>query len=168
MIFGAKPMSAWKKCGEWKNTGQKLLPATCRGFGFATWKTERTVHFRRNTIRSIGWMDKEDLRMKIYKEVDAISFEFWSGAKDTVKYLTYDEIEEVFSMLEDSEPDGMDEAAVNDFFWFEDDTIADWLGWPDFETLMDARSGENWYDTYDEYEEYLEEMEDEEEDEEAE
>lgn len=106
--------------------------------------------------------------MKIYKEVDARSFEFWSGAKDTVKYLTYDEIEEVFSMLEDSEQDGMDETAVNDFFWFEDDTIADWLGWPDFETLMDARSGENWYDTYDEYEEYLEEMEDKEEEEEEE
>lgn len=74
--------------------------------------------------------------MKIYKEVDAYSFEFWSGAKDTVKYLTTDEIEQIFSMLEIEYPDGMDETAVNDFFWFEDETIANWLGYDSFDELM--------------------------------
>ena len=30
--------------------------------------------------------------MKIYSEKSLKDFEFWSGAKDTVKYLTEDEI----------------------------------------------------------------------------
>lgn len=105
--------------------------------------------------------------MRVYKEVcNARDFDFWSGAKETVKYLTDEEIEQVFSMLEDSSPDGMSETEVNDFFWFEDDTIADWLDWPDFETLMKARSGENWFDSFDEWEEAQEEEEEEEETEE--
>lgn len=92
--------------------------------------------------------------MKVYKDVcNSHDFDFWSGARDTVKYLTDSEIEQVFAMLEDCEPDGMSETDVNDFFWFEDDTIAEWLGWPDFETIMAARSGENWFDTFEEYEE---------------
>lgn len=92
--------------------------------------------------------------MKIYKEVcNANDFEFWGGAKGTINYLSDDEVERVFQMLEDCYPDGMDETELNDFFWFEDDTIADWLGWPDFSTLMEARSEGRWYDTFEEYEE---------------
>lgn len=101
--------------------------------------------------------------MKIYKDVSAYDFEFWSGAKDTAKYLTNEEINEIFSMLEDIYPDGMDETAVNDFFWFDDDTIAEWIGWDDFETIMSARSGGNWFDTQSEYEEAQEEDEEDEE-----
>lgn len=100
--------------------------------------------------------------MKIYKEVSGSDFEFWSGARDTVKYLTDDEIEQIFNDLEDCYPEGMSETEVNDFFWFDDDTIADWLGWPDFETLMNGRDN-IWFDTYEEYAEYLEEHEEEEE-----
>lgn len=96
--------------------------------------------------------------MKVIKEVcSSADFEFWSGARDTVKYLSDDEVETIFSMLEEIEPDGMDETAVNDFFWFEDDTIADWLGWDDFETIMNARSDGKWYDTQAEFEEAQEE-----------
>lgn len=105
--------------------------------------------------------------MKIYKEVSGSDFEFWSGAKETVKYLAVDEIDTIFDMLDDT-GEGMDETEVNDFFWFEDDTIANWLGWPDFETLMTARSDGKWFDDYDDYEEWLEEHEDEEEEEENE
>lgn len=108
--------------------------------------------------------------MKVYKEVcSANDFDFWSGARDTVKYLTDDEIETIFSLLDDCDSgDGMSETAVNDFFWFEDDTIAEWLGWSDFETLMNARSGDNWFDTESEYEEFLDEQEEEEEEDEEE
>lgn len=74
--------------------------------------------------------------MKIYKEENLTSFEFWGGAKDTVKYLTWEELEQIESMLEEMYPDGMDETELNDFFWFEDDTIAEWLGYEDFEELM--------------------------------
>lgn len=74
--------------------------------------------------------------MKIYKEKSLRNFEFWSGAKDTVKYLTDEELDQVEAMLEESNPDGMDETEINDFFWFEDDTIAEWLGYNDFEEIM--------------------------------
>lgn len=75
--------------------------------------------------------------MKVYKEVNACDFDFWSGAKDTVKYLTDEEVNMIFEMLEELYPEGMDETQVNDFFWFEDDTIAEWLGYRSFEEIMD-------------------------------
>ena len=107
--------------------------------------------------------------MKIYKEVNSCyDFDFWSGAKDTVKYLLDSEVNTILAMLEDSGNDEMSETELNDFFWFEDDTIAEWLGWPDFETLMNARSGENWFDTFEEWEEAQEEEEEEEPEEEEE
>lgn len=75
--------------------------------------------------------------MKITKEVNTrYDFEFWSGAADTVEYLTDSEIEVIFSMLEDCCPDGMTETEVNDFFGFERDTIAEWLGYDDFDQIM--------------------------------
>ncbi len=74
--------------------------------------------------------------MTIYAKKSLRNFDFWSGAADTVKYLTYEEIDTIENMLEELYPDGMDETAINDFFWFEDDTIAEWLGYSDFEELM--------------------------------
>lgn len=104
--------------------------------------------------------------MRIYKEMSASEFEFWSGAKDTVKYLTEDEMEQIFNELEEVYPEGMDETEINDFFWFDEDTIAEWLGWPDFETLMKARSEDEWFDSFEEWEEAQEEKAEEEEEEE--
>lgn len=74
--------------------------------------------------------------MKIYTEKSLIDFEFWSGAKDIVKHLTYDELEQIEAILEDAYPDGMDETQINDIFWFEEDWIAEMLGYEDFEALM--------------------------------
>ena len=106
--------------------------------------------------------------MRIYTEYSGPDFNFWGGAEDTVKYLTDGEVEYIFQILEDSYPDGMGETEVNDFFWFEDDIIAEWLDWPDWETLYKARSGEIWYDSYSDYELALETDEEEEEEEEEE
>lgn len=75
--------------------------------------------------------------MKVYREVNAYNFDFWSGAKDTVKYLTAEEVNTIFDMLEELYPEGIDETQVNDFFWFEEDTIAEWLGYRSFEEIMD-------------------------------
>lgn len=74
--------------------------------------------------------------MKIYAETSLRNFEFWSGAKDTAKYLTLDELDTIEAILEDIYPDGIDETTVNDFFWFDDDTIAEWLGYDNFEQIM--------------------------------
>jgi len=77
--------------------------------------------------------------MLITKEESLTNFEFWSGAKDTVKYLTDSELETIEEMLEDLNPEGMSETAVNDFFWFEEDRIAEWLGYDSFEEIMSER-----------------------------
>lgn len=88
--------------------------------------------------------------MKIYSEKSLRGFEFWSGAADTAKYLTGEELDTIEAMLDETNEDGMSETEVNDFFWFEDDTIAEWLGYDDFEALM-KRDEEN--DDEDEQEE---------------
>lgn len=74
--------------------------------------------------------------MKITSEKSLREFDFWSGAVDTVKYLTFEELDEIENILEDLYPDGLDETAINDLFWFEDDTIAEWLGYNNFEEIM--------------------------------
>ena len=75
--------------------------------------------------------------MKIYTETSLRNFEFWAGARDRVKYLTDSELDTIEMILEECYPDGVDETTVNDIFWFEDDTIAEWLGYPNFEAIMD-------------------------------
>lgn len=79
--------------------------------------------------------------MKIFREdISLRDFEFWSGAKDTVNYLTNDELDIIEDMLEDAYPDGMTETQLNDLFWFDTDMIAEWLGYDDFESLINERS----------------------------
>lgn len=77
--------------------------------------------------------------MKIYREESLTEFSFWSGARDRVKYLTDNDLKQIESILEDIYPDGIDETTINDFFWFEEDTLADWLGYTDFSSLMEER-----------------------------
>jgi hypothetical protein len=74
--------------------------------------------------------------MKIYSETSLSSFEFWSGAKDKAAYLTDQEMDQIESILEDAYPDGMTDTQLNDLFWFDDDTIAEWLGYSSFEEIM--------------------------------
>lgn len=77
--------------------------------------------------------------MKIFEEKGLIDFEFWSGAKDTVKYLTDDDLEQIENILNAEYPEGIDETELNDFFWFEDDSIAEMLGYSSFDELMEDR-----------------------------
>lgn len=80
--------------------------------------------------------------MKLYREENLSRFEFWSGAKDTVKYLTESELETIESYLEELYPEGMTDTELNDFMWFEDDTIAEWLGYNDFDEIMNRSEEE--------------------------
>lgn len=82
--------------------------------------------------------------MKISKEVYFWNdFDFWSGAEDTVKYLTCDEIETIFAQLTEIYPDGMTDTEFNDFFWFETDCIAQMLGYDNFEEIMNRENEQN-------------------------
>lgn len=75
--------------------------------------------------------------MRVWKDVTTeYDFEFWSGGKDTVEDLTPNEVETIISILETEYPDGMSDGELNDFFWFERDTIAKWLGYSNFEEIM--------------------------------
>ena len=66
--------------------------------------------------------------MKIYKEESLQNFEFWSGAKANAEQLTTWQLDEVEAILKDIYPEGVDETAINDLFWFEFETVAEWLG----------------------------------------
>lgn len=66
--------------------------------------------------------------MKLYKEESLSNFEFWSGAKDSAEKLTSKEFDQIEAILEDLNPDGMSETEVNDLFWFEFETVAEWIG----------------------------------------
>ena len=63
----------------------------------------------------------------------------WSGAIDTLDSLTANEIEQIFNNLADVYGETPSLADVNDFFWFERDTIAEWLGYTDWDELTEDR-----------------------------
>ena len=71
--------------------------------------------------------------MKIYSEKSLRNFEFWSGAKENANELTGAQLDEVETILEDLYPEGMDETQINDLFWFDFDTIKEWLNITDEE-----------------------------------
>lgn len=74
--------------------------------------------------------------MRVYAEKSLVDFDFWSGAKQRVIYLTDDELEQIENILEMDYPDGMSETEINDLFWFEEDLIAEWLGYNNFDEIM--------------------------------
>ncbi len=74
--------------------------------------------------------------MKVYAEMELRNFEFWSGAVYTAEHLTPSELDTIEAILEEEYPDGLDETKINDIFWFEEDWIAEMLGYADFEELV--------------------------------
>lgn len=80
--------------------------------------------------------------MTIKTETTLKNFEFWSGARDRAKYLNDNDFDIIESILEELYPEGMNETTVNDLFWFEDDTIAEWLGYNDFDEIMNRSEEE--------------------------
>ena len=77
--------------------------------------------------------------MTIIKEERLENFEFWSGARYLAENLTSEEFDTIEELLEELYPDGMEEIEVNDFFWFEGDTIAQALGYEDEDDLMNSK-----------------------------
>ena len=81
--------------------------------------------------------------MKITSEISLRNFEGWSGAVDTLNTLTDEQKDDLEAILEDLYPDGIDETSLNDLLWFENDAIAEWLGFEDWEDLERENSGED-------------------------
>lgn len=72
--------------------------------------------------------------MKVYKEMNLRDFQFWSGAKSNAETLTGEQLDMVENILEDCYPDGIDATTINEMFWFDFDTIREWLGIEDEES----------------------------------
>lgn len=100
---------------------------------------------RRSTRQRVFENRKRNLKESIeYKdEMNASEFRriAWSGAKDTLEDLSDADIDLIFDNLRDSY--SVDElptlTEINDFFWFERDTIAEWLGYSSYDELMEDR-----------------------------
>ena len=73
--------------------------------------------------------------MRIQTEQNLTAFNFWSGAKDNASYLTYTELNELESVLDDIYPEGMDETQLNDLFWFEFEAVCEWIGLDENEVM---------------------------------
>ena len=81
--------------------------------------------------------------MKYIEEKSLENFEAWSGGKDTLDELTHDECEKVESLIEETFAETPTDGDINDFLWFERDTIAQHLGYDDWEDLERDHNGEN-------------------------
>lgn len=66
---------------------------------------------------------------------ELLELDLAQGAVDTIEDLTDSEVETILSMVEGIEEDITD-SYISDFFWFERDTIAEWLGYDSFEDIM--------------------------------
>lgn len=73
--------------------------------------------------------------MLIHTETKLRDFGFWAGGSDTANCLTWEQLDTIEEILKDIYPNGIDETALNDLMWFEEDLIAEWLGYADFEEL---------------------------------
>lgn len=73
--------------------------------------------------------------MRIYEEKELATFDFWGGAADNARRLTWSELETVESILADIYPDGIDATNLNDLFAFEFESVCDWLGLTEEEVL---------------------------------
>ena len=56
--------------------------------------------------------------MKAYSEISLTRFEFWAGAKERAKMLTYEEIERIGEVIEELYQE-IEDVAINDLFWFD-------------------------------------------------
>ena len=73
--------------------------------------------------------------MKIYQEISLSNFEFWGGAKCRAEKLTEAEFDQIEAILSELYPEGESDTFINDFFWFDEDSIAEWLGYSSFEEI---------------------------------
>lgn len=69
-------------------------------------------------------------------------FEFWLGALDNARLLSPEELDTIEEGIEECTADGdiWTETEINDFVWFETDTIASWLGYQSWQELYDMRT----------------------------
>lgn len=82
--------------------------------------------------------------MKYYVEDSLDNFEAWSGGKDTLDTLRekgdVDSVECLIEELASMSEEGWTDTNINDFLWFERDTIAEHLGYSSWEEYEYGKS----------------------------
>ena len=75
--------------------------------------------------------------MRIVTETSLEDFKAWCGAVDTLNTLNEKGLtEQLETILEnDIFPDGCTDTELNDLLWFDNDAIAEWLGFSSWEAL---------------------------------
>lgn len=87
------------------------------------------------------------MRQLTYRVTGAwTDFEFWSGAVDTVEFLIkhnlMTEVWDYYCEQCDDLYQEPTETDVNDFFWFEQDEIAEALGYSDYASMCEEMEGD--------------------------
>lgn len=80
--------------------------------------------------------------MELKHDVPLRHFEFWSGAAQRARHLSWEQLDRIEFELEQLYPEGMTDTQVNDLFWFEEDFIAQLLGYRDWEELEEEEEDE--------------------------
>ena len=70
-------------------------------------------------------------------------FEFWSGAKERTDHLTIEQLDQLDDLLPDVLGENPSETEINNLFWFEEDYIAQLLGFNSFEALVRHNDGDD-------------------------
>lgn len=77
-------------------------------------------------------------------------FEFWSGAKERTDHLTTDQLDRLDNLMPEVLGENPTDTVINDLFWFEEDYIAQLLGFNSFEALVRHNDGNDDDDNLDE------------------
>ena len=79
--------------------------------------------------------------MIVYEEISLKEFPFWGPAESHIKYLTDEEFELIEQKLNyDDTQRGIDKTDLNDLFAYDEDYIANILGYNNFDELREERS----------------------------
>ena len=71
------------------------------------------------------------------KEDLLVELDLAQGAIDTLEDLTDSEVKTILSILEDADnEEDITDSYLSDFFWFERDLIAEWLGYNDYDEIL--------------------------------
>ena len=82
--------------------------------------------------------------MKVYTEMNLRDFKPWSGAISRFETLTESQLDTLECILEDVyEGEALEDTTINDILWFEEDTMAEWLGFDSWEDLEKSNNGED-------------------------
>ena len=70
-------------------------------------------------------------------------FEFWSGAKQRTDHLTTDQLDRLDDLMPEVLGENPTDSAINELFWFEEDYIAQLLGFKNWKALERHNDGED-------------------------